>query len=137
APDGPNRARRSPAATAKAADSRNSRRSSSTSASSTRAPEVGGQRQRQGDNQQEQGEGERGGQPRLLQRRPDLQRYPVRVVGADQHGGLRAQHVVRARLVHLGDDEGQQRVGRGQVAVAEELTDRRVRADHEDQQQAD
>ena len=50
---------------------------------------------------------------------------------------LRAQHVVRRRLVHLGDDQGQEGVGRGQVDVAEQLTDGRVRADHEDQQQAD
>ena len=143
----------------------------------------------QGDYQQDQGERQRRGQPRLLQRRPDLQRYPVRVIRDDHHGaerahgpgpghgqrhgqagrgerqrdparhpgrpvaqqrglfldggidrgerGLRAQHVVRGRLVHLRDDQGQEGVGRGQVDVAEQLTDGRVRADHENQQQAD
>src|SRR5262249_4856670 len=90
APDGPNSASRSPAATLSAALTLNSRRSTSTSASSTGAPDVGGKRQRQRDHQQDQGEWQRGGQPGLLQGRPDLQRDAVRMVGHDDHGTERS-----------------------------------------------
>src|SRR5258706_11994420 len=89
APDGPNSASRSPGATLTAAHTVNSRRSTSTSASSTGTPDVGGQRQRQRDHEQGQGERQRGGQPGLLQRRPDLQRDAVGMVGHDDHGAER------------------------------------------------
>ncbi len=58
------------------------------------------------------------------------------VDGAER--GLRAQHVIRGRLVDLGDDQGQERVGGRQVQAARCTSPiGRERADHEDQHQAD
>src|SRR5579863_7491189 len=90
APEGPNRASRSPGAADRAACTRKSLRSTSTSASSTGAPDVGGQRQRQRDNQQDQRERQGGRQPGLLQRGEDLHRYAVGVVGNDNDRAERA-----------------------------------------------
>src|SRR5580704_3708529 len=83
APEGPNRASRSPGATRRLARTVNSRRSTSTSASSTGAPDIGGKGQRQRDHQQYQRVGQSGGQAGLLQGGEDLQRQSVRMVGDD------------------------------------------------------
>src|SRR4029077_20833776 len=90
APDGPKSASRSPGATVSAARTVKSRRSTSASASSTGAPDVGSQRQRQRDDQQDQCERQGRKQAGLLQRRPDLQRKRGRMVGDDNHGAERS-----------------------------------------------
>src|SRR3984957_4610064 len=77
APDGPNSASRSPGAMANSARTVNCGRSTSTSTASTGAPKVGGDRQWQRDDQQDQGKRQCRRQPGFLQGGPDLQRKSV------------------------------------------------------------
>src|SRR5215472_1326572 len=153
-----------PVTTLSAARTVKSRRSTSASTSSTSAPDICRERQRQRDDEQNQGERQGRWQAGLLQRRPDLQRKRSRMVSDDNHGAershgpcprdsqshrqagggqrngypaehppgriaeqrglllqsgvdaaegrLRAEDVIGRRFVHLGDDQGQERVGR-------------------------